>query len=374
MRNVRSVLAVALTTVLVAACGGSGGDDALDDVLDDPGGEATTEADTGGETETEDATTSAEGGGASLDVERVALLVPTPPGSSFDTWSRAIAPLLSDELGTQVVVENRPGASGLVALNEMAQADPDGSILVLWQAGPLAIADIQGVEEVRFDLQELAHLGNYANADHMLFVSQESEFETFEDAIEAGEFAFASGSRGSLGFTSQQVLTDLFGLNANFVTGYDDQGQRINAIERGDADGVIGPVRTFESIGRIDDVQPLLRLARQPSPQFPDVPTALDMELDDESRTIMETHMDMSSLFFTMMGPPNMDDTTLETLREGFWSVANSDQFLAQLEESGLAIVPEDEYLTGEEVEELIPTLLDVPDRYRQMLEEIAAG
>jgi hypothetical protein len=37
-------------------------------------------------------------------------------------------------------------------------------------------------------------------------------------------------------------------------------------------------------------------------------------------------------------------------------------------------ISPETEYLTGEEVEELIPSLLDVPERYRQILEEIAAG
>jgi tripartite-type tricarboxylate transporter receptor subunit TctC len=367
MRRLRCSLLVALAALLLAACGDTDNGQALDDIIGDGPSAAEDDVEDAPSEPDEDAP-------AALDIDRMTLLVPTPPGSSFDTWSRGIAPYLADELGVQVIVDNRPGASGLVALNDMAQTDPDGSTLVLWQGGPLAIADIQGVEEVRFDLRELANLGNYADADHMLFVSQESEYETFEDVVEAGGFAFASGERGSLGFTSQQVLDELFGLEANFITGYDDQGERLTAIERGDADGVIGPVRTIESIGRLGDVRPLLRLANQPSPEFPDVATALDLDLDAEAREIMETHMGMSSLFFTMMGPPGMDDGTLQTLRDAFWNVANSQEFLADLEGRGLVISPETEYLTGEEVEELIPSLLDVPERYRQILEEIAAG
>ncbi|NUL45789.1 hypothetical protein F7P69_11380 [Cellulosimicrobium funkei] len=312
-----------------------------------------------------------EGSAASFEAERVTWLIPVPPGASFDTFARAVAPHVGDELGADILVENRPGASGLVALNEMAASDPDGSTIALWQMGPIAISQLQGVEELRFDLEDLSYIGNFADADHMLFVSDDSEIDTVSD-LQPG-FAFASGELGSLGYTSQQILDDVLDLDAEFITGYDDQGQRLDAIERGDADGVIGPVRTYESIGRLDDVRPILRLANQRHSDFPDVPTALELEgLDEDERAVIETQFNMASLFFTIVGPENMSDGVLEEMRAAFWTVANDEEVLTELAATGLDLEPEEEYKSGEELEEFIPTLLDVPEDYQILLDEIA--
>lgn len=304
--------------------------------------------------------------------DRVTLVVPTPPGSSFDTWARAVAPRVGEALDTDVVVDNQPGASGLVALNEMTQAPPDGSTLVLWQIGPLAVMSLQGVEEVRFDLEELSYIGNFSDADHMLFVGEESPIEDVEDLMAADDFAFASGEQGSLGYTSQQLFSEALGVDADYVTGYDDQAERLDAIARGDADAVIGPVYTMESIGRIEELRPVLRLAEEPSESFPDVPTALDVDgLDDSERELIETQFTMASAFRTVMGPPEMPEETLEALREAFWEAANDEEFLTELEDQGLAVAPEEEYLTGAEVEETVPELVDVPEDYRVLVEEM---
>jgi tripartite-type tricarboxylate transporter receptor subunit TctC len=210
-------------------------------------------------------------------------------------------------------------------------------------------------------------------ADHMLFVSAQSPLGTVDDLLAADHFSFASGERGSLGYTSQQVVDEILDFDSNFIAGYDDQGERLAAIERGDADAVIGPVRTFESIGRLGDVRPLLRLAHDRSSQFPEVPTALELDgLDSESAELLETHFGMASLFFTVMGPPAMPEATVDDLREAFWDVANDQQFLTELQDRGLNVVPENEYLTGHEVDELIPDLLDVPERYQALLEELS--
>ncbi|MFH5822321.1 Bug family tripartite tricarboxylate transporter substrate binding protein [Georgenia sp. AZ-5] len=310
---------------------------------------------------------------ASFKAERVTLLVPVPPGASFDTFARAVAPHLGEELGVDILVENRPGASGLVALNEMAQTEPDGSTIALWQMGPVAIAQLQGIEQVQFDVAELSYIGNFADADHMLFVHQNSDIQSIEDLRAAKNFAFASGELGSLGYTSQQVVDRLFSLNAEFITGYADQGERLAAIERGDADGVIGPVRTYESIGRLDDVRPILRLANQRHAEFPEVPTALELEgLSEQDQELLQTHFDMASLFFTVVGPADMPDGVLSELREAFWAVANDEEVLADLNERGLAMAPDEEYLTGEEVQELVPTLLEVPADYQALIDELA--
>src|SRR5438105_2657245 len=59
----------------------------------------------------------------------VKLLVGVPPGGPTDTVARAIAPELGDALGQPIVVENRPGASGVIATDAVAKALPDGHTL-----------------------------------------------------------------------------------------------------------------------------------------------------------------------------------------------------------------------------------------------------
>src|SRR3954454_5977187 len=65
----------------------------------------------------------------------VRLIVPFPPGETLDIMSRLIAPRVSERLGQQLVVENRPGASGMLGLDLIAKAVPDGYTISGRQAG-----------------------------------------------------------------------------------------------------------------------------------------------------------------------------------------------------------------------------------------------
>ncbi|HEY5897321.1 MAG TPA: tripartite tricarboxylate transporter substrate-binding protein, partial [Burkholderiales bacterium] len=56
----------------------------------------------------------------------IRIVIPFPPGNTTDIMSRLIAPKMAERLGQQVIVENRPGASGMLGLDFVAKSAPDG--------------------------------------------------------------------------------------------------------------------------------------------------------------------------------------------------------------------------------------------------------
>ena len=69
----------------------------------------------------------------------IRFIVPFPPGGATDVLTRTIAPKLGEGLGQQVVVENRAGAGGMIGVEAVAKAPPDGYTLVLSTVGPVSI-------------------------------------------------------------------------------------------------------------------------------------------------------------------------------------------------------------------------------------------
>lgn len=70
----------------------------------------------------------------------VRIIVPFPPGEAADIIARLIAPVLSERMGQQFVVDNRPGASGQLGLTLLKQATPDGYTIGMGQGGNLSVA------------------------------------------------------------------------------------------------------------------------------------------------------------------------------------------------------------------------------------------
>ena len=69
----------------------------------------------------------------------IKLIVPFPPGNTMDIMSRLIGPKMAERLGQQIVVENRPGASGMLGLDAVARSAPDGYTIGAGQGGNLAV-------------------------------------------------------------------------------------------------------------------------------------------------------------------------------------------------------------------------------------------
>jgi tripartite-type tricarboxylate transporter receptor subunit TctC len=75
----------------------------------------------------------------SYPAKAIRIIVPFPPGNTTDIMSRLIAPKMSERLGQQVVVENRPGASGMLGLDYVAKSAPDGYTVGCVQGGNMVV-------------------------------------------------------------------------------------------------------------------------------------------------------------------------------------------------------------------------------------------
>ena len=69
----------------------------------------------------------------------IRIVIPFPPGNTTDIMSRLIAPKMSQRLGQQVIVENRPGASGMLGLDYVAKSAPDGYTVGCVQGGNMVV-------------------------------------------------------------------------------------------------------------------------------------------------------------------------------------------------------------------------------------------
>src|SRR5438309_1646992 len=69
----------------------------------------------------------------------VRIIIPFPPGNSTDIMSRLIAPKMSERLGQPVIVENRPGASGMLGLDYVAKSPADGYTIACVQGGNMVV-------------------------------------------------------------------------------------------------------------------------------------------------------------------------------------------------------------------------------------------
>src|ERR1041385_5961060 len=115
----------------------------------------------------------------------VRMIVGSGVGGVYDVFSRLIAPYLAKTLGATVIVENQPGAGGLVALNKLYIAPPDGLQISLSQGTMAGIAQLSGDQAARFDLTKFTYLATVGAPPGLWLVAPESPIREVKQALAA---------------------------------------------------------------------------------------------------------------------------------------------------------------------------------------------
>ncbi len=212
----------------------------------------------------------------------IRLVVPFPPGGTTDQIARHVQPHLQQALGVQVLVENRPGASGAIGTATVAKAPPDGNTFAV-------VFDTHGVNpslipNMQFDtLNDLAPV-MLVGKSPMVFVTHPSTpYKTFGDVLAAARSKPEAVGYGTIGSGSlAHLFVTMAGRQNGFLmthVPYKGGGPLITDSVAGHVPVSIATVALFMPHIQSGKVRPLAVTSPKRFPSLPDVPAVSEVGL-----------------------------------------------------------------------------------------------
>lgn len=151
----------------------------------------------------------------------VHIIVGFPPGGGADAVARAIAQPLAIELGGTVIVDNRPGAGGIIATEQVARSTPDGYTLYIATPGSFTIWP--ALRKLNYDpAKDFAWISNLVTMPNLLVTTASSPYKDVASLIAAARapganINYGSGGVGTIGQIAAEQLNGLANIHLNHV-------------------------------------------------------------------------------------------------------------------------------------------------------------
>jgi tripartite-type tricarboxylate transporter receptor subunit TctC len=237
----------------------------------------------------------------------VTILVPIPPGGAPDIAARVLAQKLSDALGQSVVVENRTGANGNIAGEQLAKAQPDGHTLALLADSQIAI-NPHLYSRMPFDtLRDLVPVHTVAVNQFVLAINPALPAKTFQEFIDLARnskpaLAYASGGNGSQHHLTMEMLKQRAGIELVHVP-YRGGAPATTATVAGETAAMWAGSSNAPQI-KAGRLRALAVSGGKRSAQYPDLPTIGEFYPGFEN-----------SIWLGLFGPAGIPGPTLAKLR-----------------------------------------------------------
>jgi tripartite-type tricarboxylate transporter receptor subunit TctC len=225
------------------------------------------------------AQTAAPGAAPAYPVKPIRLIVPFPAGASSDVVGRMLGQKISEQLGEQVVPDNRAGAGGNLGIGIAAKSPPDGYTIVIATAS-IAVSPSLYLNLGYDPVKDLAPVARLTSIPNILLVHPSVPAKTLRQFINLarahpGKLNFGSGGAGTTNHLANELLKHLEKINIVHIP-YKGVTQAMVAMMGGEVDEVVMPVTTAIPQIRAGKVRALAVLTEQRIPTLPDVPTGIE--------------------------------------------------------------------------------------------------
>ncbi|AEG94886.1 Bug family tripartite tricarboxylate transporter substrate binding protein [Ramlibacter tataouinensis] len=215
----------------------------------------------------------------------IRLVVPFTPGGVTDTSGRLVAEYLGRRLGQQVIVDNKPGASGNIGSALVKDAAPDGYTLVLGFDGTMVI-NPHVFSKLPFDtLKDFTPIGKIGDATLILVAHPEAPLKTVADVVSVsksrpGGLSFGTSGTGGTPHIAGELLKMRTGANLTHVL-YKGGGQALTDVVGGTIPLVYTAVAGAHGFVKNGKLRALAVSSAQRTPALPDVPTFIEAGVPD---------------------------------------------------------------------------------------------
>jgi tripartite-type tricarboxylate transporter receptor subunit TctC len=212
-------------------------------------------------------------------IKPVRLIVPFPAGAASDLVGRMLGEKLAEQLGEQVVTDNRSGAGGNLGIGITAKSAPDGYTIVIATASIAVSPSLYA--NLGFDpLKDLAAVARLTSSPNILIVHPSVPATTLRQFVSLararpGKLNFGSGGAGTTNHLANELLKHLEKIDMVHVP-YKGVTQAMVAMMGGEVDEVVMPVSTALVHIRAKKVRALAVLTDERIPSLPDVPTGIE--------------------------------------------------------------------------------------------------
>jgi tripartite-type tricarboxylate transporter receptor subunit TctC len=152
----------------------------------------------------------------------IRIVIPFPPANTTDIMSRLIAPKMSERLGQQVIVENRPGASGMLGLDQVAKSPADGYIIACVQGGNMVVLPHTSKNVPYHPLRDFAPIALSTTNYLAIVANPEAPFKTIGEMVRyakanPGRLTVATNGEGGFPHLAFEHLRTMAGVTYTHV-------------------------------------------------------------------------------------------------------------------------------------------------------------
>jgi len=259
------------------------------------------------------------------------ILVPFAAGGATDMVARLVAQKLSGMWGTPVIVENKPGAAGIVGSHQLVQAAPDGKTLIMVTSG-------HAINELMYDklpystVNDFTPITQVTEVANVLLAAKDSPYKTVADVLAAGKaqpdlLSYGTAGVGTSVHLAGEMLSAMTGVKMTPVH-FKGDSESIMALAAGHIPLSINTIPGAKTQIEAGQVRPLAVTTELRFPAFKDVPTMAEAGVTGY----------VVSNWFGVLGPAKMDRALVARLNADFRKALADPEILSKLESLGITV------------------------------------
>jgi tripartite-type tricarboxylate transporter receptor subunit TctC len=294
----------------------------------------------------------------------VTVLVSFEAGGGYDIYGRLLAHHWSRHLPGQptVIVQNMPGAGGLVGTNYLYNVAPKDGTVVGLIPQTVAIGQLLGTSGNKYDARRFAWVGRVNSNVEVEHSWTASGVTDIADAKKR-EVIVAGTGPASSSVVFPRLMNALIGTRFKIVPGYEGANSAVMALERGEIEAMVRPWAAIKATSQKwlseGKISLLVQYTVGRHPDLPNVPAVVDLAETPEQRQIFTLYASGGDIGRSLAAPPGLTAELVDLLRSSFMATMKDAALLQEAEKANVDLDP----LDGVALQKIVDSTFDVsPD------------